>query len=261
MTTDLSVACLRCGRPANPEHHQPPDRASKGMGGTSDPNVEDWRVPLCRDCHDSLHRQEWALRVEDGIATGFDLKGEMLFVRPYEPMEVALSFSSYPKDILMKRGLLTWLSDENLCYFIGRALVAAKTNVLNIGMAADVFRERYGQYGERWYERAAEIIRDNNQDGQGISARELYRCHAVYVAFSDKPELLELMSKTLAATCAEAAEPAKAIEFCVNAISEGHQPTVKLIEGKFGHKGSSLESAAWETCSACGGTGRVRVTE
>jgi hypothetical protein len=228
------------------------------MGGTSDPNVEDWRVPLCRDCHDSLHRQEWTLRVEDGIAVGFDLKQEVLFVRPYEPIEVALSFSSYPKDILKKRDLLTWLSDENLCYFIGRALVAAKTNVLNIGMAADIFRERYGQYGERWYERAAEIIRDNNQDGQGISARELYRCHAVYVAFADKPELLELMSKTLAATCAEASDPAKAIEYCSDAISEGRTPTTREITEAFGHKATGLVESEWETCPTCNGLGRVK---
>lgn len=75
MTTDLSVACLKCGRPCSPkgEHHQPPDRASKGMGGTSDPDAEDWRVPLCRDCHDSLHRKEWRLRVEDGIAVGLEI--------------------------------------------------------------------------------------------------------------------------------------------------------------------------------------------
>jgi len=253
MTSQLSVNCVKCGKPATDQHHHPP----KGMGGSD----ERWKgvlIPLCRADHESLTRHEWVLRVEDGIAVGLDLKGEMLFVRPYEPLEVALSFSSYPKDILMKRGLLTWLSDANLCYFIGRALVAAKTNVLNIGMAADVFRERYGQYGERWYERAAEIIRDNNQDGQGISARELYRCHAVYVAFSDKPELLELMSKTLAATCAEAAEPAKAIEFCSAAILEGRTPTTREITEAFGHKPTGLAESEWETCPRCNGLGRVK---
>jgi hypothetical protein len=228
------------------------------MGGTSDPDAEDWRVPLCRDCHDSLHRKEWRLRVEDGIAVGLDLKGEMLFVRPYEPLEVALSFSSYPKDILMKRGLLTWLSDENLCYFIGRALVAAKTNVLNIGMAADVFRERYGHFGGQWYVRAAEIIRDNNQDGQGISARELYRCHAVYVAFADKPELLELMSKSVAVACAESAHPQEAIEYCELAISEGRSPKIREVEEAFGHKPTGLVESEWETCPRCNGLGRVK---
>ena len=252
MTTDQQPVCVKCGKPATDQHHEPP----LGSGGS-----KDWHgvlLPMCRLDHDARHRSEFSIRVEDGIAVGLDPKGAVLFVRAYEPIAMAMSFSSYPQEILKKRGLLTFLTDENLCYFIGRALVAAKTNVLNIGMAADVFRERYGQYGERWYERAAEIIRDNNQDGQGISARELYRCHAVYVAFSDKPELLELMSKTLAATCAEASEPAKAIEFCSAAISEGRTPTTREITEAFGHKATGLAESEWETCPRCNGLGRVK---
>jgi len=227
------------------------------MGGS--PEWKGDLVPLCRPDHESLTRNEWTLRVEDGIAVGLDLKGEVLFVRPYEPLEVALSFSSYPREILKKRGLLTFLTDENLCYFIGRALVAAKTNVLNIGMAADVFRERYGHFGGQWYVRAAEIIRDNNQDGQRMSYRELRRCHAIYLQFKDQPQLLELFPKSLAAACAEAEEPEKAIEMChVALLEEGRTPTVREVRERFGHKSTPEDESKWETCPRCNGLGRVK---
>ena len=257
MTTDISLPCLKCGRPASKEHHQPPDRNAVGMGGSSDPDVEDWRCPLCRTCHESVGKT-WRLKLEDGFATGFDLKGTVLFVRAYEPLETALSLSSYPQDILKKYELLRFLTDENLAYFIGLALMAAKMNVLNIGMAADVFRERYAQYGDKWYIRAAEFIRDNNQEGQTISPRELYSAHAAYRAFADRPEAVALLSsKSLVYACAEADDPKAAIDFASVAQSEGRRVTVGDVRERFGHKSSGLTDDRIP-CEVCGGKGWVK---
>ena len=260
--SQVTVPCCKCGRPAVPwgehEHRVGPGPTGKGMGGAKDMSAI-VRVPLCRACHSDLHDERWRLEIRDGgIAVGYDLKGEVLFVRAFEPVAVALNLSSYPEEIVKMRGLMTYISDENLAWYIGQAMVATKMNVLAIGMAADVFRERYGQYGQRWYIRAAEYIKDNNQEGRSIPPRELYRCHAIYREFGDQASSLELMPKTLAAACAESEKPQEAIEFCTDAISEGHVPRVREIREQFGHHSSGLPAEQWEPCPTCQGTGRVR---
>lgn len=67
--TEMARVCIRCARPARAEHHhrEGPGPVGKGMGGTHEHLPE---VPLCRECHGSVHRNEWAFSINGDYYVG-----------------------------------------------------------------------------------------------------------------------------------------------------------------------------------------------
>ncbi|KKL22451.1 hypothetical protein LCGC14_2435310, partial [marine sediment metagenome] len=85
-TTDVTLPCIRCGRPASAhaggEHHI----ELRGMGGRGDkaPPTAHARVPLCRECHElkTLGRIETEVGVhpEEGLSYRWRKKGADVWV-------------------------------------------------------------------------------------------------------------------------------------------------------------------------------------
>ena len=236
MTTDLSVPCLRCGRPANPEHHQPPDRNSIGMGGTSDPDVETWRTALCRTCHDSLHRKEWRLEVVDGIASGF--KGDMQI---FERGTVTNDLGDDPR----------YWSDERLCYEWWAAEESAFSQFQRQCAVAYWFFRRY-KWAEKWYEQAAAML--SEYKGKAVHWRRVYERIKVYLAFDGHWDDYDYLGATLALAVAESDEPPTALEIALTAKDDGKNigQAVALVKGR------EMPDGEWETCPTCNGLGRVK---
>lgn len=69
---DLFVACLHCSQPSAPhgEHH--PEHKKMGGRGPKAPATAHERDPLCRNCHDAHHREEFRYAKKDGFYIGIE---------------------------------------------------------------------------------------------------------------------------------------------------------------------------------------------
>ena len=206
MTTAIArvdASCLRCGDKDPDWHHHREGGGGKGMGGT--PLDELPTYPLCRSCHDSLHRSEWTLSIVGEVAFGF--VGEVqLFRRGISLGEKGDNPS-------------TW-NDEKLAYEWRRA---GEHFIHSQARLAYEFWARFGWTDERrdgfaWYKRAAEILTSDTKKWP-----LMYDLVKVYLAFGDDAgELWHEAGRTLAVQAAKSENPEEAAGFALEGVHNGH---------------------------------------
>jgi hypothetical protein len=198
MTTDLVLACIRDGRPSCEQHHYREHDATqgKGMGGTHE-HVEE--VPLCRECHDAIHRKEWTFKVdkETGLVRGL-LKPE----------------STMP---LFERGLVLDDGSEDMRFWSEEKLCQEYATCND--RAADDYQVQcyivYAMYRRRawdvmgWHHRAAEAIQRHT--GHSTHWRGVYKRLQDYDTWHDKWELRDELPRTVSRAVADSDNPDKAL--------------------------------------------------
>lgn len=207
---DLSVPCVRCGKPAaeHGEHHEP----RKGMGGQGPKAAEHPRVPLCRGCHRELHDGRFRLRLEANVAVSLSPEGDVLAVRAVRPQPFVHAVE--PPEVALEElaQALVLADDESLAYVWECGARWQGTGDLIQAVAAWAFRRRYGSYGQAWYRRVAELIREAT--GLHVSVGAVYDAAARGVALEAAGWRLDLLDlgKTVLAEVGKAPEPAAALE-------------------------------------------------
>ena len=209
MTSDLALSCLRCGRPAQAEHHhrEGPGPVGKGMGGTHD-HVP--TVPLCRSCHtgpDGVHSRRWTLEVREDMARGHR-DGVVLFERP-----VALSDLREDPRYWSDVRLAVEYSDTESAVGVLRERQAT---------ICYVFFQRYG-WAKEWYKRCAQMISD--ETGHHTHERRIYEGLKLFLAWQDDWEMMRQVGATVALAVAESADPEKAREEALTRRDQGERPT------------------------------------
>jgi len=206
------------------------------MGGTSDAAVESWRVALCRECHESLHAEEWRLRVEDGIAQGF--------VGEQQIFERAVALDDQSDDPRF------W-TDDRLCNEWWRAEDGALQCLQHQCAVAYWFWRRYG-WAEGWYERAADMLTQSR--GKRVDPARVYERIKLFLAFDGHWDDYDYLGKTLALAVAKSDEPQFALEEALSLRDAGHgiMKSVALLSGV------SESANEFEVCPTCGGRGRIR---
>jgi len=192
------------------------------MGGT--PLDELPTYPLCRSCHDSLHRSEWMLSTGDGMAFGF--AGEV------QLFERAISLDDKSADPR------AW-TDQRLAAEWDMAEERTRQNMGVMALVAWTFHERYGWADNRrdgfsWYERAADMITQHT--GRQVHWRDVYRLVDIYRAFREKAgERIDTLGLRLALACAKAeTDPEYAATWAQAARDNGH--TVVEVEAGLKHE-------------------------
>jgi hypothetical protein len=234
MTIDATEVCKRCGMPATPEHHAPPGRSSIGMGGTSDPEKEDWRVPLCRSCHEALHAKKFHLMRNGDFVSTVAPDGRVQSERAL----VVKEDSPDPR----------YWSDEKLAMMIAQALERAADMVQVVAQCAYEWQRRYG-YADRWAERLVEFVRDYTGQTRGYSVRQMEYWAKEWPLFKDRPDDWKLLSGRIAHTVASDENPNEAIALATVARLDG-QPVAAVVETLRERRG--LEALEYCVCDACG---------
>jgi hypothetical protein len=238
MTTDTTTVCMRCGRPAVPEHHQPEDRSSKGMGGTA---VEPQRVSLCREHHEALHAKKFKLILNGDFVSTATLDGHV-------QSERALTVKEDSPDP-------RYWSDEKLAMLIAQALERAADMVQVVAQCAYEWQRRYG-YGERWAERLAEFVRDYTGQTRGYSPRQLEYWAKEYPIFKDRPDDWKLLSGRISHAIATDADPDEAIEIATGALLDNpRQAVVERLRERQGRVPPEMCE-----CDSCGNVHRRKKT-
>lgn len=192
--TDRYLPCLRCSAPASlgpigrGEDHVPPDRSTKGMGGTSDPEADDWTLAFCRKCHKDRHLKVFTVtHLEDGKLELRERNGKKSVVALPDPLteeqvgEFALAYPFTPAMTLRTMAVrLPYCEDNVLADLWARGTERAYEGQALEALVALAFRMRYGGYGQEWYGRAARRIAE--QTNSRVSAATVYDRYALAVA-------------------------------------------------------------------------------
>lgn len=211
MVSDLNQPCVHCGQHSELHHHREgPGPVGKGSGGLG-PHEHLPEIPLCRKAHNLVHANELQLSLDGDIATGRE-NGMVVFERGVEVRD--------------EHDDSRFWSDERLAsaWALGEGL-AQDGFEYQCNAAFEFYRRYRGQ--ERWYERVAEILSDNN--GLYVHPREVYRRIKLYVAFKDDWTIYRRLGKTLALAVAENPEPEKALEIAEAAKDEGGRTSTSII--------------------------------
>jgi len=269
--SDLTLPCIRCGRPASlhlgGEHHQPPDRSSIGMGGSS-LDHEHERVPLCRKHHDDVHAKRFIIRVDGPIAYCVDPKtGEVLSVRALSPRVLEGDYGPADVDIEVLAGLLPKLDDESLAHLWDCGARWEEQGVVFEALAAKGFHERYSSYGDEWYVRAADLIREVT--GRPMAAATVYDRDSTATALEAsgwRLEVLGNLGRYVLAEVGKAENPVQALEMA-GEMRDAREPARHIVKelkrGRPRRKLRALEDSepepptdrVWARCPDCGRVG------
>lgn len=267
--TDLYLSCIRCGRPASAgpegagEHHDPP----KGMGGTSLPQLHA-STPLCRKCHNDLHAKRFVIRVDGPIAYCVDPKtGEVLSVRALSPRVLEGDYGPADVDIEVLAGLLPQLDDESLAHLWDCGARWEEQGVVFEALAAKGFRDHYGSYGEEWYIRAADVIREVT--GRPMAPATVYDRDSTATALEAsgwRLEVLGNLGRYVLAEVGKAENPVQALELA-GEMRDAREPARHIVKelkrGRPRRKLRALEDSepeppadrVWARCPDCGRVG------
>lgn len=216
---DLSAPCVRCGKPAAPhgEHHEP----RRGMGGQGPKAAEHPRVPLCRGCHRDLHDGRFSLALRANVALSLSPQGQVLAVRAVRPQPLVHRFEAPEVELRELAEALLLTDDESLAYVWECGAQWRGTGDLVQAAVAWALRQRYGSYGEGWYRRAAELIREAT--GLRVSTAAIYDAAALGTALEAAGWRLDPLDlgKSVLAEAGKAAEPARALELAETLRDEG----------------------------------------
>lgn len=236
---DVSVPCVRCGRPAagHGEHHEP----RKGMGGQGPKVAEHPRVPLCRGCHRELHDGRFRLRLEANLAVSLSPEGDVLAVRAVRPQPLVHRFEAPEVELAQLAQALVLTDDQSVAYVWECGAQWRGTGDLIQAVAAWALRQRYGSYGESWYQRAAELIRDAT--GLHVSTGAVYNAAALGTALEAAGWRLDLLDlgKTVLAEVGKAPEPAAALRTAQELRDEGFRAFEVVAELRAHRKGAAEE--------------------
>ena len=231
MTSDLSVPCLRCGRPSAPhgEHHEP----AKGMGGAT-AHVEYPNVALCRGCHQALHDKRFTLTILGDFATTWE-NGHAVSERPLREND------SQPE--------VRYWSDEALAVGWGQAHERTIPLFAMQCQIAHEFERRYSWLDE-WSEGVAQII--GRLTGRVIHPRTVYDRADLWTAFEGRWDQFDYVGARVAISIARASDPDEALELGARLIGEGNHTRTEVAQqitdslGKRASRGEPCE------CPECG---------
>lgn len=227
--SDLFVACIRCGKPAAPhgEHHAV-DRGGRftepvGMGG-SGVDHEHERVAICRKDHDAVHAKKFNIRRKGKMIECVAPDGSVLSSRAANeltihdlPLDETTSFDQVVRFTSM-------LNDDNLAFLWSSSDDDMDKAVLKRCIISYVMWKKYGSWGSKWYEGAAEMI--SRYTGSAVSSRSIYNyrdvCETILKVSPDQPLLaLRAMGQQLLRRIGRSDDPVAAYESAANQRDEG----------------------------------------
>jgi ribosomal protein L37E len=237
--TDIHLTCIRCGQPASlgpegkGEHHDPPDyRTGKGMGGTSLEETRESTLPLCRRCHRDYHAKRFAIRVDGPIAYCIDPKtGEILSVRALSPRVLEGDYGPADVDLEVLIGLLPRLDDESLAWLWDCGVRWEEQGVILEALAAKGFHEHYHSFGDGWFNRAAEIIRETT--GRPMAVGTVYNRDNTAMALQAsgwRMELLGTLGRSVLAEVGKNEDPVRALEMASEMRDAGERAVTIVNE-------------------------------
>lgn len=239
MTTQISHACSRCGRPAALEHHHP----ARGMGGQGPKAEEHPRVPLCRTCHDSVHRGDFRLEVSEGIVETF--AGSSAIVESHRGIQVD-DEGDDP----------SFHSDERLAHDWHYAEMNALDALEMQARAAFEFWRRYG-YADRWYETVADII--GKETGRRPHSRRVYERVALYKAFEGRWDHYSELGSRISIAVAESDEPETAMSFALTQKSDAALTSTEIADViRKTRVGDGYEPPPTHPCPDCGAVHKIK---
>lgn len=210
----VSLPCVRCGRPASAskggEHHHP----HKGMGGQGVKVPEHGRVPLCRDHHtgpEGVHNGAFAIELVGDIARtmegGVCASRRAVVVREEDPDP-------------------SYWSDEKLAAQWRYSEENALDALFDQCQAAWLFYERY-HWQPQWYDRVAEML--SEYSGRFVHPRRVYERVKVWEAFRDRREDYEYLGTRVAIAVAEDPDHEKALGYAILARDDGAR-SAEIVE-------------------------------
>lgn len=248
--SQLVLTCLRCGAPAalgpyqTGEDHVPEDRSSKGMGGTSEPEVEMATLPFCRPCHRDRHLKEFRVeRLGDGKVLITERNGKTATAAVPDPMteeevgEFALRYPYSPALTLWSVALRLPFCEDRVLADLWRAGMALSSQGKALeAMTARAFRVRYAQYGGEWYYKAAQYI--TAQTGERVSSATVYDRYALAIALDAADWDLNVL-RLVGPAALSAAGKVEAVEDAVEKAQELREEgatarqTIRAVRGQF----------------------------
>lgn len=242
--TQISVPCLRCGKPsaAHGEHHQRvgPGPTGRGMGGGHEHLVN---VPLCRGCHEAVHAKRFTISLSGNMASTWE-NGHCVSER-------ALVVNESHKDP-------RYWSDERLADAWGKVdelmlpLMAIRCAV------AYEFERRYKWLGN-WDAAAAQVI--GRLTGTLVHERTVRDAADVWKTFGDRWQDYKYVGARVGISIARAADPEAALAFGTSQVDEGGRSRTEIatdIHDKFGKQDSRGET---HECPDCGAKHRIKKGE
>jgi hypothetical protein len=220
-------------------------------------------APLCRRCHRDLHAKRFLIRLSGPIAYCVDPKtGEVLSVRALAPQVLEGDYGPADMNIEILASLLPQLDDESLAQLWDCGARWEEQGVVFEALAAKGFRDRYGSYGEEWYVRAADTIRQVT--GRPMAAATVYDRDSTAVALEAagwRLEVLGNLGRYVLAEVGKAENPVQALEMAgeMRDVGEPARHIVKqLREARPKRKLRALEDSeevpvdqVWARCPEC----------
>lgn len=208
---DVTVPCVRCGKPAaeHREHDEPHEHP---------------RVPLCPACHRDLHDDCFRIRVDSSqanVAVCISPEGEVLAVRAVRPQPFVHRFEPPEIELRELAEALVLTDDESIAYVWECGARWRGTGDLVMAVAAWAYRKRYASFGESWYARAAELIREAT--GLHVSVGAVYQAAAIGTALEAAGWRLDILDlgKTVLAEAGKAPDPQAALEIARSLRDDG----------------------------------------
>jgi hypothetical protein len=240
------------------------------MGGSS-LDHDHQRVPLCRRCHRDVHLKRFVIRVSGPVAYCLEPKtGELLSVRALAPRVLEGEYGPADVDIEVLAHLLPELDDESLAHLWECGVRWEEQGVVFEALAAKGFRDRYGSWGDEWYVRAADTIREVT--GRPISPGTVYDRHSLATALEASGWRLEVLGNLgryvlaevgkaenpvrpmeLAAEMRDVGEPARRI---VQQLREARpKRNLRALENSGAAEPEGPADRVWARCPQCGHVG------
>jgi hypothetical protein len=183
------------------------------MGGSS-LDHEHERLPFCRQHHDDLHAKRFAVKVDGPIAYCVDPKtGEVLSVRALSPRVLEGDYGPADVDVEVLASLLPKLEDESLAWLWDCGVRWEEQGVIFEALAAKAFHERYSSFGDGWFDRAAQIIREVT--GRPMAVGTVYDRANTALALEAsgwRMELLGTLGRSVLAEVGKNEDPVRALE-------------------------------------------------
>ena len=231
MTTDLSVPCLRDARPSQAEHHhrEGTGPVGKGMGGTHEHLPT---VPLCRACHEAVHRQEFSFSVNGAFYAGKERDG-----------------GEWRSPVKRSDRKETRLWSEEKLRLVWHEVEDAAAGLLRVQCEiAWVLRERFG-YKERWYVHVADLLSldaDRRVDWRRVYERcQMWELVELKLG-GERWASAQLVGVKALKRIAKADDPERAFNDAVDARLGGMSATA--VAERLSDQAETVEC----TCSVCG---------
>mgnify|MGYP001567774195 CR=1 FL=1 len=200
----------------------------KGSGGTSLDDPEHFHyIDACRECHNLIHAKLLTFEVAGN--------GDITWYR-----DGAMAVS-------------TTTSDEELCELWAAGDRWGKAGIAMQARAALEFRARYGAYGEGWYKRAGELIRENT--GCPVSQTTIFdRCALgifLQACGDDAEQALMTLGTKVATAVGKSADPVAGLEQAHTMRDAGERMSIVAREIALSGRSQEREPCVEHVCRRC----------